>query len=247
MGKLFILSGPSCVGKGPLLAAWRKFYPERAGRVSKLVLYNSRRPRPGETDGEDYHFRPRELVEALREKADFLVIDVRGDLQALDLGDLERMIGEGDVLFEGNPFLVEAMLGALEEKKIDSLKLFLSPLSLSEFDYLLTRPHPVDPERFVADVMRRKLLRRTQRQKGILSGPDLADIERRAGSAFGEIRMVGLFDRVIANHDGEDSEHWDAFYYPIGDALKTLECFAALLEGRECEQAQRWPGDLFEE
>jgi hypothetical protein len=31
------------------------------------------------------------------------------------------------------------------------------------------------------------------------------------------------------NHDGEASENWDAFYYPLGDAREALLAFAALL------------------
>ena len=66
MGRLVILSGPSCVGKGPLYAALRRFYPTWADRLDRLVLYDSRAPRPGETDGVDYHFRSRSFIEALR-------------------------------------------------------------------------------------------------------------------------------------------------------------------------------------
>ena len=79
--------------------------------------------------------------------------------------------------------------------------------------------------------MRRKLLRRTQRQKGILSLKDLENIETRAGSAYRELQTAPAFPYIIPNHDGEDSEHWDAFYYPIGDARKALHAFAALLAG----------------
>ena len=60
MGRLIILSGPSCVGKGPLHTAFHNFYPERAANLQKIVLYNCRAPRPGEIDGKDYHFRSRE-------------------------------------------------------------------------------------------------------------------------------------------------------------------------------------------
>ena len=49
---------------------------------------------------------------------------------------------------------------------------------------------------------------------------------------------------MIPNHDGEDSDHWDAFYYPIGDARKTLCAFACLLEGREAEGVEQWDEDL---
>ena len=65
MSRFVMLSGPSCVGKGPLYSALRKFYPDLAGRLDKIVLYNSRDPRPGEQEGIDYYFRPRSEIEEL--------------------------------------------------------------------------------------------------------------------------------------------------------------------------------------
>jgi guanylate kinase len=65
-----------------------------AGELKKVVLYDSRAPRPGEVDGVDYHFRTREYIEQLRNKNNFLVTDVRGDLQALDMDYLRETIAE---------------------------------------------------------------------------------------------------------------------------------------------------------
>ena len=79
--------------------------------------------------------------------------------------------------------------------------------------------------------MRRKLLRRTTRQKGLLSLLDLEEIERRCTSAYRELQDAWRFDHVIPNHDGEDSENWTAFYHPIADARKALLALAALLAG----------------
>ena len=56
------------------------------------MLYKSRSPRPGEKDGEDYHFRRREEIENLREKENFVVMEVRGDLQAFDLKKLHGLL-----------------------------------------------------------------------------------------------------------------------------------------------------------
>jgi hypothetical protein len=66
--------------------------------------------------------------------------------------------------------------------------------------------------------MRRKLLRRTRRQKGELSLKDLENIERCASSAFRELQEAVHFEWVIPNHNGEDSDNWEAFYYPKGAA-----------------------------
>jgi guanylate kinase len=58
-GRLVILSGPSCAGKSPLRTALAKFHPDVWERLQKLVLFNSRAPRPGEHDGVDYHWSER--------------------------------------------------------------------------------------------------------------------------------------------------------------------------------------------
>src|SRR5713226_8716745 len=60
-GRSVILSGPSCVGKSPLAKALGRFHPDLSAKLQPIVLYNSGSPRPGERDGEDYHFRTRTL------------------------------------------------------------------------------------------------------------------------------------------------------------------------------------------
>jgi guanylate kinase len=243
MGRFIILSGPSCVGKGPLHNAFSKFYPEQAAVLRKLVLYNCRAPRPGEIDGKDYRFRPREEIERLGRKENFIVLDVRGDLQAVDLSEVDRGLAQGELFFEGNPFIGRKLLEALGSK-VSLLSIFLAPLSREELLFLGSPDRNVSLPDFVTDVMRRKLLRRTQRQKGILSLKDLENIERRASSAYTELKDAWRFDYVISNHDGEDSENWDAFYYPVGDAGKTLNIFAELIAGRTPTGAEKWEAAL---
>jgi guanylate kinase len=82
-----------------------KFYPQVWSRVQKLVLFNSRAPRPGERDGIDYHFRQRNQVEALRSTGHHAVLEVRGDLQAVDIEALTALLDRSDAFFEGNPFV----------------------------------------------------------------------------------------------------------------------------------------------
>lgn len=243
-GRLVILCGPSCVGKSPLAKALRKFHPEWFKRLQGLVLYNSRSPRPGELDGRDYHFRMRSQIEAFRPDKRYALLDVRGDLQALDLEELQGLLSRGDLIFEGNPFVGMTMLTHPHLKDVGKLSVFLSPLSKDEVTYLTAPERNVSLNDLVRDIMRRKLLRRTRRQKGELSGKDLENIERRAGSAYAELQEAWHFDYVIPNHDGEDSDNWDAFYFPVGDARTCLNSFVALLEGNVPAGVERWDGDL---
>lgn len=245
-GRLIVLSGPSCVGKSPLFKALGQFEPELLARVRPLVLYNSRSPRPGESDGKDYHFRSREEIEELRKNDRFVVIDVRGDLQALDVLELTRSLQKSDMLFEGNPFIGETLLTHEKLKAVSRLSVFISPLALEEVKFLKSQPG-VALDALIVDVMRRKLLRRTRKQKGELSLKDLEEIERRAGSAPREIAMASRFQHVVPNHDGEDSENWNAFYHPLGDARRTFLAVAALLRGKELPWVEKWPRSLFAE
>ncbi|MCI8442480.1 MAG: guanylate kinase [Provencibacterium sp.] len=58
-GRLFVISGPSGVGKGTVLA---HFLKERPG-VRLSVSATTRSPRPGEREGESYFFLSREAFE----------------------------------------------------------------------------------------------------------------------------------------------------------------------------------------
>jgi guanylate kinase len=245
-GRLVILSGPSCVGKSPLERALALFHPGLHQRLQKVVLSNSRDPRPGERDGADYHFRTRTQIEALRPQERFAVLDVRGDLQALDLAELGALLERGDALFEGNPFVGRLLQTHPALTQIRRLTVFLAPLSKDEILFLKDPARNLSLPELVTDVMRRKLLRRTRRQKGELSLKDLENIERRAGSAFRELQEASRFEWVIPNHDGEDSDNWEAFYYPLGDARRAVLAFVDLLEGRVPSCAEKWEAGLLD-
>lgn len=244
MGRLVILSGPSCVGKSPLDKALGRFYPHLHQGLQHLVLYNSRSPRPGEEDGKDYYFRHRKEIKALEEKQNYVVMEVRGDLQALDISELKNQLERGDVFFEGNPFVGRVLLTHESLGDVAKLSAFMSPVSRKEILELTDPSNNADAHQIITDIMRRKLLRRTRKQKGELSLKDLENIEKRAGSAYAELQEAHHFNHIIPNHDGEDSENWDAFYYPVGDARKALLAFAGLLKDQESRHLEKWEKGL---
>jgi guanylate kinase len=245
-GRLVILSGPSCVGKSPLKRALARFYPEVWNRLRKLVLSNSRAPRPGEVDGEDYHFRTRNQIEALKLNHRYAVLDVRGDLQALDVEKLKAVLERGDAFFEGNPFIGRVLQTHPLLADVQRLSIFLSPLSKAEIVYLKAPERNVSLEHLLTDLTRRKLLRRTRRQQGELSLKQLENIETRASSAYHELREAWHFQYVIPNHDGEESDNWEALYYPIGDARTSLHAVVALLGGAVPPVVEKWEEDGFQ-
>jgi len=195
-------------------------------------------------DGVDYHFRSREHIENLKAKDNFVVMDVRADLHALDLQELSASLAKGDVFFEGNPFVGRLLQTSPALAGVNRLSIFMSPLSRDEILFLKAAEPSMSLPDLIADVMRRKLLRRTRRQNGELSLRDLEDIEKRASSAFRELQDAHYFQYVIPNHDGEDSENWDAFYYPLGNARLALLAFVSLLAGKTPSRVEHWEEDL---
>jgi guanylate kinase len=127
-------------------------------------------------------------------------------------------------------------------KGINRLSLFLSPLSKDEITYLKAPERNISLQDLVTDIMRRKLLRRTRRQKGELSATDLENIEKCAGSAYSDMLQAWRFDHIKPRRRGRD--HWDAFYYPLGDVWNSLKAFVASLEGGEPTDVEKWDAEL---
>jgi guanylate kinase len=244
MNRLIILTGPSCVGKSPLDKALRRFYPSVHASMQKLVLFNDRSPRPGEMEGVEYYFRKRQEIEAFRLDGRYIVMGVRGDLQALNLKELSAMLKKNHVFYEGNPYVAETLTTHPLLENTPKLSVFLSPLSKAEIKYFLKPNITVRLPDFITEVMRRKQLRRKTHQKIELSMRDLDDIEIRASSAYREMKMAWQFDHILPNHDGEDSDNWELFYYPIGDARETMLRFVALLNGKQPSGVEKWEKDL---
>ncbi len=64
-----VISGPSGVGKSTLL---QKLFAEFPARFGFSVSHTTRAPRPGEVDGQSYHFTTRDGFEALVQQGAFL-------------------------------------------------------------------------------------------------------------------------------------------------------------------------------
>ena len=244
MNKLIILTGPSCIGKSPLDRALKRLYPDIRKNIKKLILFNDRAPRPGEIEGEDYYFRKREEIEALRLEGNYVVMGVRGDLQALNLKELSQMLKKSNVFYEGNPYVAENLTMHPQLQDYPKLSVFLSPLSYEEIKFFQNPTSNISLPDLVTEIMRRKLVRRKKRQKIEFSQIDLDDIEIRASNAYREMKMAWQFDHVIPNHDGEDSDNWELFYYPVGDARKTMLNFVALVNGKKSYGVEKWSKNL---
>ena len=121
-GTLFIISGPSGVGKGTLCKAIMDI-----GGLSFSVSCTTRPPRIGEVDGVDYRFLSLEEFNERLEKSLFLEhASVHGNMYGTLLSDVESTLGSGrDIILEID------VQGAFQvKKKVDCISIFILPPSL---------------------------------------------------------------------------------------------------------------------
>jgi guanylate kinase len=68
MAKVFVITGPSGVGKGTLISELLR----RVAGLELSISATTRPPRPGEVDGRDYHFLDREEFDRRAKDGEFL-------------------------------------------------------------------------------------------------------------------------------------------------------------------------------
>jgi guanylate kinase len=167
--RLTVLSGPSGVGKGTVVAALRALVPQ----VWVSVSCTTRAPRPGETDGVEYHFVDRELFADLARAGELLE---HAEFAGNCYGTPRRQVLSH--LAAGVPTLLEIELdGARQVRRSmpDAQFVFLAPPSLEE-------------------LMQRLVGRRTET-------PD--EVAARLARAQVELAAEPEFDEVVVNHDVE--------------------------------------------
>jgi guanylate kinase len=137
---LTVLSGPSGVGKGTVVAGLRKRRPD----IWVSVSVTTRSPRPGEVDGRDYHFVSEEVFEAMVAAGDLLEWTVfAGYRYGTPREPVARCVAAGV------PALLEIEInGARQVRRAmpDALLVFLAPPSWDELERRISRRGTEPPE-----------------------------------------------------------------------------------------------------
>jgi len=170
---LLIISSPSGAGKTTLTRDLLAHFPELTFSVS----HTTRKPRPAEVEGRDYHFISRdEFTQRAAGNAFAEWAEVHGNLYGTAIAELDRCRREGrrgivfDIDYQG--------ARQFKARRDDAISVFVLPPSMDE--------------------LKERLRRR--------ASDDEATIERRFKNAQMEIAHYGLFDYVIVNDQLEDAK-----------------------------------------
>jgi guanylate kinase len=125
MARVFVITGPSGVGKGTLIRGLM----ERLPRLDLSVSATTRAPRPGEEDGVDYHFLSSEEFERRVEDGDFVEhADYAGRRYGTLRSELEHRVADGA------PVVLEIEVQGARQVRAampEAIQVFLAPPSLA--------------------------------------------------------------------------------------------------------------------
>ena len=127
MGKLFVISGASGVGKSTVLGKVMAVRPD----LSFSVSATTRLPRAGEVDGKDYYFVSKDTFLDMIEKNAFLEYDAHMDnYYGTPKQQLEEKLLSGSVVLDIEPN------GAfnVRREKADAVLIFIAPPSMEELE-----------------------------------------------------------------------------------------------------------------
>jgi guanylate kinase len=138
-GRMLLISGPSGCGKSTICERLRE-----DPRVVFSVSATTRDSRPGEVDGEDYHFLTKDEFRARMEAGEFIEhAEVHGNMYGTLRGPMDAAIAAGQV------YLVEIdVQGALQLKALDvpGIYVFIAPPSPEELRQRLAGRGTETPE-----------------------------------------------------------------------------------------------------
>jgi guanylate kinase len=121
VGKVFVITGPSGVGKGTLI----RELLERVPGLELSVSATTRPPREGEEDGRDYHFLSRDEFDRRASHGDFLEhATYTGNRYGTLRSEVERRLAEGaSVMLEIEVQGARQVRAAMEE----AVLVFIAP------------------------------------------------------------------------------------------------------------------------
>lgn len=172
-GEMFLLSAPSGAGKTTLIRAVLSGALAGLDRIEFSVSHTTRRPRPGEVDGEDYHFVSPEAFQQMIAEDRFLEwAEVHGHYYGTSAGAVEPFLADGvDMVIDLDVQGAERLMARFPEAH----SIFIMPPSYDDLETRLRGRSSDDP----------------------------AEIARRLAVSLWEIRRFDRYQYVIINDDAE--------------------------------------------
>ena len=187
MARVFVITGPSGVGKGTLIRALLACVPE----LELSVSATTRRPRPGERDGVSYHFLSHEQFDERVAAGDFVEwAEYSGNRYGTLRSELESRLAAGI------PVVLEIEVqGArqVRETMPDAVQVFIAPPSVEALRARLQGRGTDTPEQIRARLLTAEAEMAAQREFAHVVVNDRLEQAREqlVGIVQGELSAIG--------------------------------------------------------
>lgn len=227
--RILVVSGPSGVGKGPLIENVKRIWEGYGwGKLKQVKVRKTKTERHTKKDESDFGFD---------REGDYIEINCRGVEQRLYTGEIDDAIKLGQN-FPYERVIIEAYHTALAplrerysryDEEVDLCSVFISPLDFSEIEKLAERL-----DDYLPDLMLDALVRRSQKEGKTFTRKLMGELEKRAVDSLDEIKDAHNYDWVIPNHCYECDSRWqmpasDDKPNLIGEPLEVAEALCMLL------------------
>ena len=193
MPRLVLVSGPSGVGKGPIIEWTKKLYLPNLCQVKVRKTQTARHS--GKEDDLGFGGMSKRRY----------VFPCRDKLQALDLAELDNALEQNDVV------LMEVYYKALPDLKrfysgvAEVVSTFISPLSSNEIQELKQNRQL---ETYLKDNMLDTLVHRALKEGKAFTTALTTELGTRIDDVSNELNAAASYDQVIVNHCYEADTRW---------------------------------------
>ncbi len=211
--RLVMISGPSGVGKGPIIEWAKELYTPEVYQV-KVRKTKTERHKSSEDDL------------GFIGKGEFYQFDCRGVEQRIYLDELDSAIEEQDIV------LLEAYYKTFDFLKnrylsIDFVSTFISPLTLDEIRELAEQGKRL--EDYLPNLMLDSLIKRSERDGKAFTKTLIKELGQRAEDSVDEMGFARNYRQVIHNHCYESDSRW-RFPFLIGEPLRVVRTLSEIAE-----------------
>ena len=221
---LLMLSGPSGVGKGPIVEWLKKLYFPgllKGENIPELCQVKVRKTKTEKHKGTEDDLGFKDISNDVYE------LDCRGNKQIIDLHELDNALESHDAVLLESYYSSFYFLKARYENYADFLPVFISPLNKEEIKELIKQNKSL--EEYLLDIMPNSLIERSRREGKVLSYSLIKDLEIRAKDSVNEMRFAHNYKKIIPNHYPESHIVWNSQNL-IGEPRRVVDTLYQLIK-----------------
>ncbi|MFH1827778.1 MAG: hypothetical protein ABH824_00815 [Nanoarchaeota archaeon] len=222
--RLVVVSGPSGVGKDPIIKWVKKLYVPALCQVKVRKTKTERHKGDesdigfGGNDGEYYQF------------------DCRGTEQRIYLDELDKAIEEHDTVLLETYYKAFDFLKSRYGNSVDFASTFVSPLNAEEIKELIEQGKRLEDH--LPELMLDSIVRRAERDGKAFTHSLVKELEQRAEDSVNEMRFAHNYRYVIPNHCYESDSRW-RFAILIGEPRKVVDSLHKIIQTGNSDYAGR--------